>query len=66
MDERINELERENLRLLEALRRISEHQKEIQKILDGISDILYRDDRAEGSHVTDEDVKSLLKKYSRI
>ena len=42
-------------------------QEEIRHILDGVSDLLAADEEAaENTPVTDEDVKNLLKKYSRL
>ena len=54
----------ENARLREALKKIAEHQAQIQKILDGVSDLLRANEQTESAPVTDEDVKELLKKYS--
>ena len=59
-------LEHENIRLREALRKIKEHQSEIQKILDEVGDLLTVSEEVESTPVTDEDVKNLLKKYSRL
>ena len=56
----------ENARLLGALRKIKEHNDEIQKILDEVSDLLVTNEQTESAPVTDEDVKQLLKKYSRL
>ena len=56
----------ENARLLGALRKIKEHNDEIQKILDEVSDLLATNEQTESAPVTDEDVKELLKKYSRL
>ncbi|WP_316608165.1 hypothetical protein [uncultured Ruminococcus sp.] len=56
----------ENARLREALKKIAEHQAQIQKILDGVSDLLRTNEQTESAPVTDEDVKELLKKYSRL
>lgn len=66
MDEKIKQLENENSRLKNALKEISIHQAEIQKQLDQIKDLIHADEKTDNTHVTDEDVKSLLKKYSRI
>ncbi|MBR2280541.1 MAG: hypothetical protein IJ903_06440 [Ruminococcus sp.] len=57
------EIEAENDRLKEAVKEISYHMDEIQKILDGLDDILIEED---GKHVTEEDVINLLKKYSSL
>ena len=56
----------ENARLLGALRKIKELNDEIQKILDEVSDLLVTNEQTEAAPVTDEDVKQLLKKYSRL
>ena len=56
----------ENARLREALKKIAEHQAQIQKILEGVSDLLKTEEQTESAPVTDEDVKELLKKYSRL
>ncbi len=56
----------ENARLLGALRKIKEHKDEIQKILNEVSDLLATNEQTESAPVTDEDVKELLKKYSRL
>ena len=58
--------EHENIRLREALRKIREHQAEIQRILSEVDDLLKTGEEAENTPVTDEDVKNLLKKYSRL
>lgn len=64
MDNNFNiEIEAENDRLKEAVKEISYHMDEIQKILDGLDDILIEED---GKHVTEEDVINLLKKYSSL
>ena len=61
-----NQLASENARLLGALRKIKEHNEEIKKILDEVSDLLVTNEQTESAPVTDEDVKQLLKKYSRL
>lgn len=61
-----NKLASENTRLLGALRKIKEHNEEIKKILDEVSDLLVTNEQTESAPVTDEDVKQLLKKYSRL
>ena len=64
MDNNYNiEIEAENDRLKEAVKEISYHMDEIQKILDGLDDILIEED---GKHVTEEDVINLLIKYSSL
>lgn len=66
MDENIKALEHENTRLREALKKISEHQTAIREILDSVSDLLVTLEKTEVTPVTDDDVKQLLKKYSRL
>lgn len=61
-----NKFASENARLLGALRKIKEHNEEIKKILDEVSDLLVTNEQTESAPVTDEDVKQLLKKYSRL
>ncbi|MEE3491561.1 hypothetical protein [Ruminococcus sp.] len=61
-----NKLASENARLLGALRKIKEHNDAIKKILDEVSDLLVTNEQTESAPVTDEDVKQLLKKYSRL
>ena len=56
-----NKLASENARLLGALRKIKEHNEEIKKILDEVSDLLVTNEQTESAPVTDEDVKQLLK-----
>lgn len=65
-DEKLKQLEHDNARLKNALREISVHQTEIRKLLDGVHDLLYANEQTDSTPVTDEDVKSLLKKYSRL
>lgn len=66
MDDNKKALASENARLSEALKKIAQHQAEIQKILDGVSDLLAEDEQTESAPVTEKDVKELLKKYSRL
>ena len=67
MDEQeLAALKRENQRLREALIKITEKQAEIQAILDEISDLTEVRKLAGSTPLTDEDVKNLLKKYSRL
>ena len=66
MEEKIKQLEHDNARLKTALREIAVHQAEIQKRLNEVDDLLHADEKTETIPVTDEDVKSLLKKYSRL
>lgn len=65
-DEMLKQLERDNERLKKALREISAHQTEIKKLLDGVQDLLHTNEQTESTPVTEDDVKSLLKKYSRL
>lgn len=66
MDEKIKQLEQDNARLKKALLEITAQHAEIQKRLDQIHDLLIEDQKSEIKRVTDQDVKSLLKKYSRL
>ncbi|MBQ3285744.1 MAG: hypothetical protein IJH40_08915 [Ruminococcus sp.] len=65
-DGKIKQLEHDNARLKSALRGIAAHHAEIQKLLDEVHDLLYANEQTDTTPVTDEDVKSLLKKYSRL
>lgn len=62
MDNKIN-LEAENAKLRKAIYEISVHMEEIKKILDGLKEITIE---TEEKHVTDENVKKLLEKYSSL
>ena len=67
MEEKIRQLEEENRRMTKALREIAYHHEEIQSLRDGVMDLLEEPkDYGEKVHVTDDDVISLLKKYSRL
>lgn len=66
MEDNIKQLEHDNARLKKALKEIAVHQAEIQKQLDEINDLLHAEEKTDVTPVTDEDVKSLLKKYSRL
>ena len=66
MDEKLRDLESENERMREALRKVSEHYAQIQKILESVSDLLTEEEQVVVTQVTEEDVKHLLKKYSRL
>ena len=66
MEEKIRQLEHDNDRLKKALRKISAHQAEINKQLDDIQDLLMETVETDNTPVTEEDLKSLLKKYSRL
>ena len=61
MEKDVSQLESENKRLVEALVKARGKLKELQEIFDGVNDLIEeRDDE----HVTEDDVKKLLKKYS--
>ncbi len=66
MEEKIRQLEHDNDRLKKALREISAHQAEINKQLDDIQDLLMETVETDNTPVTEEDLKALLKKYSRL
>lgn len=59
-------LMRDNMRLCEALRETRKKLDEIGKILDGVSDLTVVREQTRTNPVTEEEVKSLLKKYSKI
>lgn len=63
MEDKIKRLEEENARLREALDRIREHLQAIDHIMLGLSEV---DKTHMYSQFTDDDVKNLLKKYSRL
>lgn len=63
MEDKIKRLEEENARLREALDRIREHLQAIDHIMLGLSEV---DKTHMDSQFTDDDVKNLLKKYSRL
>ena len=46
--------------------KITEHCEAVLRVTDEIKDLLDKDKTADDAHVTDEDVKNLLKKYSRL
>ena len=66
MEDKIKQLESENARLRDALKKITEHCEAVMRVTDEIKDILDKDNTAADVPVTDEDVKNLLKKYSRL
>ncbi len=65
-DKMLKQLEHDNERLKKALREISAHQTEIRKLIDEVQDLLTENEQTDNTPVTEEDVKSLLKKYSRL
>lgn len=65
-DIRLKQLEHDNERLKKALKGISSHQAEIRKLLDEVQDLLTENEQIDNTPVTEDDVKSLLKKYSRL
>lgn len=67
MDEMLLQLEEENNRMRETLLAIEHHQQEIEELIDSVRDLLETpEEDGENAHVTDDDVKNLLKKYSRL
>jgi len=67
MEEMLRQLEEENNRMRETLLAIEHHQQEIEKLIDSVRHLLETpDEDGENAHVTDDDVKNLLKKYSRL
>ena len=65
-DMTLHKLEKENARMKKTLKEISAHQTEIRKLLDEVQDLLVEEEHIDNTPVTEEDVKSLLKKYSRL
>ncbi len=61
MEKDIAQLESDNKRLTEALIKARTQLEELKKTLDSVDDLL--EDKNSG-HVTDNDVRNLLKKYS--
>lgn len=67
MEEMLLQLEEENNRMRETLLAIEHHQQEIEELIDSVRDLLETpEEDGENAHVTDDDVKNLLKKYSRL
>ena len=62
----LEQLEQENERMKQALKDITAYQAEIQNVLDEVQDLLYEEEHAPNAPVTEDDVISLLKKYSRL
>ena len=65
-DMTLYQLEQENARMKKTLKEISAHQTGIRKLLDEVQDLLVEEEHIDNTPVTEEDVKSLLKKYSRL
>ena len=65
-DMTLYQLEQENARMKKTLKEISAHQTEIRKLLDEVQDLLVEEEHIDNTPVTEEDMKSLLKKYSRL
>ena len=61
MEKDVSQLESENKRLVEALVKARGKLKELQEIFDGVNDLI---EERDNEHVTEDDVKKLLKKYS--
>ncbi len=61
MEKDITQLEADNKRLTEALIKARAQLEELKTTLDSVADLL--EDKSNG-HVTDDDVRNLLKKYS--
>ena len=66
MEDKIKQIDSENARLRDALKKITEHCEAVMRVTDEIKDILDKDNTAADVPVTDKDVKNLLKKYSRL
>ncbi|MBR6918646.1 MAG: hypothetical protein IKN38_10740 [Clostridia bacterium] len=63
-EEEIARLKDENGKLRSALRDIKAHLDDIDKLFEELSDIM--DEIDAGAPATDDEIKGLLKKYSRI
>lgn len=63
-EEEIKRLKEENGKLRAALRDIKGHLGDIEKLFEELSDIMA--DSEEGAPATDDEIKDLLKRYSRI
>lgn len=61
MEKDFSQLEADNKRLTDALLKARAQLDELKKTLDSVDDLL---EVKNESHVTDDDVKNLLKKYS--
>ncbi len=63
-EEEINRLKDENVKLRAALRDIKAHLEGIDKLFEELSDIISDSDT--NAPATDDEIKDLLKRYSRI
>ena len=61
MEKDVSQLESENKRLVETIVKARGKLKELQEIFDGVNDLI---EERDNEHVTEDDVKKLLKKYS--
>lgn len=61
MEKDLAQLEEDNKRLTDAVLKAGNLLDELKKTLDSVSDLIEEKDNG---HVTDDDVKNLLKKYS--
>lgn len=66
MENKLKEAEYENIRLKKALKEIIRYNAEIRKLIDEVQDLLQDSEQIDNTPVTEDDVKSLLKKYSRL
>ena len=66
IDLKLKQLEQDNERLKKALKGISAHQAEIRKLLEEVQDLLSENEQIDNTPITEEDLKNLLKKYSRL
>lgn len=68
MDEKkeLEALKHDNHRLCEALREIKKKMDEINGILKDVSDLTTVREQSRSAPVTEEEVKNLLKKYSKL
>ncbi len=62
----LERLKHDNQRLCEALREITKRVEEIDALLKGVRDLTVVSEPEHQAPVTEDDVKSLLKKYSRL
>ena len=66
MPEENKNLEAENKKLKEALCQIARHIDVINKIIEENKDFFRKTENGEKEHVTEDELKGLLKKYSRL